>query len=54
MKKNKNNIFTHFKIQYKKKIIFFYKICMNFPYLKRSPQKPWRKNNFGKSTLHLA
>ena len=36
MKKNKNNIFTHFKIQYKKKIIFFYKICINFPYLEET------------------
>ena len=33
MYKNKNIIFTHFKIQYKKKIISFYKICINFPYL---------------------
>ena len=33
MHKDKNNIFTHFKIQYKKEIIFFYKICNNFPYL---------------------
>ena len=33
MHKNKNNVFTHLKIQYKKKIIYFYKICINFPYL---------------------
>ena len=31
MRKDKNNIFTHFKIQ--KKIISFIKICINFPYL---------------------
>ena len=36
MHRNKNNIFTHFKIQYKKKIISFYKICINFPYLKEA------------------
>ena len=30
-------IFLHiFKIQYKKKIISFYKICINFPYLKKT------------------
>ena len=31
----KNNIFTHFKIQYKK-IISFYKIYINFSYLKKA------------------
>ena len=36
MHRNKNNIFTHFKIQYKKKIISFYKISINFPYLKEA------------------
>ena len=35
MRKDKNNIFTHFKIQYKKKIISFYKIYINFPYLEK-------------------
>ena len=30
-------IFLHiFKIQYKKKIISFYKFCINFPYLKKT------------------
>ena len=33
---NKNNIFTHFKIQYEKKIISFYKIYINFPYLEET------------------
>ena len=33
MHRNKNNIFTHFKIQYQKKIISSYKIYINFPYL---------------------
>ena len=36
MHRNKNNIFTYFKIQYKKKIISFYKICINFPYLEEA------------------
>ena len=31
---NKNNIFTHFKIQYRKEIISIYKLCIKFPYLK--------------------
>ena len=30
---------THFKQHVYKKIIFFCKICINFPHLKRSPQK---------------
>ena len=33
MQKDKNDIFTHFKIKYKKEIIFFYKNRINFPYL---------------------
>ena len=36
MHKNKNNIFTYFIIQYKKKIISFYKICINSLYLEEA------------------
>ena len=36
MHKNKNNIFTPFKRSYKNKTISFYKVCINFPYLKET------------------
>ena len=36
MHRNKINISTHFKIQYKNEIIFFYKIYIDFPYLKKT------------------
>ena len=49
---NKNNIFTHFNIQYKKKIISFYKIYINFPHIKEAFKI--LKNNVEKFTLHLA
>ena len=36
MRKDKNKIFTHFKIQYKNKIFSFIKICINFTYLEEA------------------
>ena len=36
MRKDKNNIFTPFKIHYKKKNFFFIKIYINVPYLEEA------------------
>ena len=52
MHKNKNNIFTHFKIQYKRKLFPFTKSDL-ISHTSKEVLKTLEENNFGKSTLHL-